>query len=420
VIDANAWATSTGCIFATSTSISGYNVNLTGMPSKPWTFASSTGNLSGDKYDNDPGDPRGYILWDDSPAYSPMSQDWRWYYDEENETPISPAAATNTAPVIIGLNNTLKLRMTIKEAIGIGANNVKMRLQYSTYSDFSQNVNFVGEKSSTTAIWNYGEGVDNDNDAISANLIMDATSKATHNESGISPSAFTHAANDAPEWEFTLHNNNGADNTVYYFRAYAAYYSIYSTYEKFVPINIGEAYPSVTVSTSTLSLTITGLASNTTTEGVTTDISTSPTQVNFGSLNFGSQITGAQRFTVSTNAEYGYQLFTYERHAMQANNGSTIYPVTGTNGNPLAWSIDPNPSGFGYHTGDDTLSGLLPSRFSPDDSYAKFESNMKEISFSPMPVLNQEFDLVYKMQATNMQQAGDYSSEVVYIIVPTY
>ena len=422
VIGVNPFATTTGCIFATSTGVSsGYNVNLSGTPSKPWTFVSSTGNLAGENYDNDPGDPRGYILWDDSPSYTPKSQDWRWYHDENHEKPISPAAATNTAPLIIGPNNTLKLRTTLNEIAGIPAANVKMRLQYSTYSDFSQNTHFVGEIASTTAAWNYGDGIDSDNDPIISRLLSDSLSNATHNESGTSTSVLSHFANDAMEWEFTLHNNNGEDNTVYYFRPYANYYSVYSTYEKIVSTNDGESYPSVTVSTSTLSFSIFGLDTGTVTEGVTTNISTSPTQVSFGSLAFDSQMAGAQRFEISTNAEYGYQLFTYERHEMKSNNGSSIYPIAGTNEVPtMGWSIDPNPSGFGYHTGDDTLSGSSPSRFSPDNSYAKFEQGLKEISFSPIPVQKEQFDLVYKIQSTNMQEAGDYDTEIVFIAVPTY
>jgi hypothetical protein len=75
---------------------------------------------------------------------------------------------------------------------------------------------------------------------------------------------------------------------------------------------------------------------------------------------------------------------------------------------------------FGYHTTDDTLSGGDPSRFSFDDSYARFESAFQEISYSPIPVANETVDFVYKLEVADMQEAGDYETEVVYIVVPTY
>jgi hypothetical protein len=103
-------------------------------------FSSHSGILDGEDNDSDPGDPRGYIIWDDSPDYSPASQDWRWYYDEASTTPSIAAAALNTAPSDIGPNARLKLRLTIDETEGLSTNNVKMRLQYSTTPDFSSDV----------------------------------------------------------------------------------------------------------------------------------------------------------------------------------------------------------------------------------------------------------------------------------------
>lgn len=55
-----------GLYFATSTSISGYNVGVIGIPTSYWTFKNHRGGLSGEAYDNDPGGDPGNLRWDDS------------------------------------------------------------------------------------------------------------------------------------------------------------------------------------------------------------------------------------------------------------------------------------------------------------------------------------------------------------------
>jgi len=424
VITANPYSTTTGCRFATSTGISsGHNVTLNGIPSNDWYFINHWGNLAGEDFDSDPGDPRGYLVWDDSPSYTPKSQNWQWFHEENDPTPTSsPAAAENFAPSTIGPNNTLKLRMTIAETGGVMGENVKMKLQYATSSDFSQNVYYVGEIGSTTAVWTYDDGIDNDNATITERILSDSTANATHNESGTSGSNYDHVANIPVEWEFTIYNNGAATSTVYYFRAYSSYFSICHNYEKVVPINDGESYPSLSVSLSTLTYVVAGLPANTNTEGIMTDIDTTATEVPFGSLSFGSQTEGAQRFTIATNAENGYQLFVYQRQNLLCNTGADIDPLSTTNESPASWTIGSNPGGFGYHSGDDTLTdiGDGPARFSPINTYAKFEIAPKEVSYSSIPVDDEIIDLVFKIEVTNQQEAGDYETEVVYILVPTF
>ncbi len=78
------------------------------------------------------------------------------------------------------------------------------------------------------------------------------------------------------------------------------------------------------------------------------------------------------------------------------------------------------PSAFGYHAGDDTLSGISPSRFSPDNTYARFELAFQEISYSAIPVNNEVVDLVYKIEVSDIQESGDYITEIVYVLVPTF
>ncbi len=347
--------------------------------------------------------------------YEAKSENWRWYYDQYNETPVSPIADENTAPTNIAKASKIKLRLGLREIEGITGENIKIRLQYSTMPDFSSNVNFVGEIGSTTALWTYADGVDNDDGAVSSSTLANIMLGATHNESGISASAYDHAANTIAEWEFTIMNNGAPDNTVYYFRAYDY------VNDEAVLTNTDENYPSLATEAQSMTFSSSGISSGTNIEGIITDIDSTSAKIPFGALNIGSVVEGAYRFTVNTNAGSGYQLFTYQRQNFINNYGNSIIPISATNESPAAWPVNPDPSCFGYHTSDDTLSGGSPSRFLPDNSYAKLETTMKEVGYNPFPVENENIDLVYKIEIGSADQpAGDYETEIVYILVPTF
>ena len=298
-------------------------------------------------------------------------------------------------------------------------------MQYSTQSDFSSDTHWVGEIGSTTALWTYADGSrDYDNEPIGELILPDSTAAATHNESGLSTTTYDHAPDTAAEWEFTVYNNKAQAGTVYYFRAYSIYYfSIVKTYEKAVVNNDNETYPSLLVSSAALSLTVSGVPDNTVIGDIQTDFNSTATSVPFGDLNLIDNLKeGAQRFTISTNAENGYQLFVFENNDLVSGSGSSIYPISSTNDNPSAWSITGSNSGFGYHTTDVNLSntGFGPSRFAADNTYAKLETDMKEIGYSSIPVDGDTFDLVYKLEITDLQEAGNYETDIVYILVPTF
>ena len=187
-----------------------------------------------------------------------------------------------------------------------------------------------------------------------------------------------------------------------------------------VPLNTSETYPSLSTNGTTLSFTISGLASSVTTEGIVTDITTSATAISFGSLAVGGTIEGAQRLTVTTNAAEGYQVLLKQTQNMTSYGGVEIVGVDGTNVAPAAWAIPSNAfGGYGYHAGDDSLSGN-PTRFSVDDTYAKLESSAKEVAFNNSPVENESIDVVYRVEISNQQQAGSYAGSLEYIIIPIY
>jgi hypothetical protein len=361
-------------------------------------------------------------------TFTPLSQNWRWYDDSENETPSSALAAENTAPINIENQNVIKLRITVAETGGISAEGVKFRLQFATSSTFDDGGTNVAENLNCTggSQWCYADGVDVDGGGIASSTLSDADlclasvgdGCGTHNESGTTTSSFTHQANAATEYEFTIRQSGGLTNTVYFFRLYHTIGS--ST----VALNVGESRPSLVTGGADLSFSIDGVNSSTATEGITTDITTTAVAIPFGTLALDAEIEAAQRLTVTTNASQGYKVFAYQRQGFLGDTGSQILPITGTNATPSPWGTGCSASAagcYGYHSGDDVLDTTpLSDRFAADNTYAQFDGAPYEVAFSAGPVTDEETDIVYKVQARDLQAADSYSTNVVYIVVPVF
>lgn len=359
-------------------------------------------------------------------GFRPKSQNWRWFDDETNETPVTALAAENIAPANVENDNLIKLRLSVKETADIAGANTKFKLQFSTFSDFSSGVFTVDATSTCTgnSSWCYADGAGVDNAVITTKTLSDADACAasvgngcgTHNEASSTASTFTHLALATTEYEFTIMQSGANTNTVYYFRAYDTVNDVP------VILNTGESYPSLVTKGGSLIFTIGGLPSGTVTEGVTTDITTTATSLPFGTLAIGSEIEGAQRATTTTDATNGYQIFIRQESGFLSNNGAEIFGVTGTNASPSAWATGCLVSAagcYGYHAGDDTLAGGS-SRFLVNDTYAKMEDASKEIVFSSVGVTDEVIDIVFKTQITNQQAAGTYDSTLMYIVVPVF
>ncbi len=84
-VNYNAGLTVTGASFATTTAITGYNVNLVGSTVNAWTFTGHTGNFDGEVFDNDGGDACGSIRWDDSACLLTEQSAYRWRNDDGGE-----------------------------------------------------------------------------------------------------------------------------------------------------------------------------------------------------------------------------------------------------------------------------------------------------------------------------------------------
>jgi hypothetical protein len=256
--------------------------------------------------------------------------------------------------------------------------------------------------------------VDNDNDPVLFPLLPGINIGGGHNESGISTTTYDLPAGDIGEWEFTIRNNGAIVNTTYYFRAYD------NNAGEAIPKEGSGTYPSVLTTEGSVSYSVSGFSAGSSSEGVTANISSTPNSISFGTLIPGMDAIAIQRFNISTNAGTGYQIFVYNSQSLVSNNGEEILPVSSLNSAPSAWPSNIDPSAFGYHTGDDTLSGASPSRFAPNNTYAKFETNMQEVSYSEIPVSGETVDIVFRANITENQAAGDYETDIIYIMVPSF
>ncbi len=83
-VNANASLIITGSRFATSASITGNNITLSGVTGNVWTFASHVGNLDGEVYDIDGATDCGSVRWGDSSCLITQQTDFRWRNDDGN------------------------------------------------------------------------------------------------------------------------------------------------------------------------------------------------------------------------------------------------------------------------------------------------------------------------------------------------
>src|SRR6185437_4230879 len=109
-------------------------------------------------------------------AFTPEQQNWRWYDDENHETPTDSLSPEDTAPSTLPTSDVIKLRVAVAETSNNSENNVKFALQFATASDFSGPVVNVAEQSTCTfsSAWCYADGVDADGDIISTSLLSDS------------------------------------------------------------------------------------------------------------------------------------------------------------------------------------------------------------------------------------------------------
>ena len=357
-------------------------------------------------------------------GYTPATTVWRWYSDINNETPATPLALEEVAPTNIANNDTLALRIAVTERRNVQGDNIKFKLQFSEDPTFATAYDVVATSSCLErSLWCYTDGPVPDNQAISTSVLSSSDSCVggsgfgcgVHNSSGEYATGDIHYASTTKEHSFTIRQVAARVQAVYYFRLYDV--------SNDAPVNHvdGNTFPSLVVEGPYLNFSLSGLPSGTSTAGVITDVSSSPVGIGFGFLSLGTEYIGAHRVTVESNATEGYQLFKFARKQLESQAGVFIPPIAATNLIPDSWAdaCAPTSTGcFGYHVTDPTLKDGS-TRFAASDTYAALETTPVEIMYSGIPS-SDTHDIVYRIKVNQLQPAGTYETEIVYLAVPSY
>jgi len=188
-----------------------------------------------------------------------------------------------------------------------------------------------------------------------------------------------------------------------------------------VPLAASSSYPSVQTGNSSLTLTVSGVPSGTSTASVNTTATTTSTAIDFGSLAFNTDNIAAQRLDVNTNATEGFKVLQYATQELRNSSGVAIESVSSTNALPGAWSSVCSASStgcVGYHTTDGVLEGGS-TRFGAPDTYAGLSTEPVEILYNSIASSTQA-DVVYRVRVTEEQPAGDYETSIIYLAVPVF
>ncbi len=357
-------------------------------------------------------------------AYVPVVDRWRWYGDADALTPTEPEADEEVMPIDLMNTERYKLRVNVAETAGAPGENVKFALQYSEYSDFRD----VSTLTATTtcaedSLWCYAEGAGENNQIIDSAVLTGSDTCTdgvgdgcgTYN-TGTSTTGldFTHQPFATTEYEFTLQHAGARANAVYYFRLYDL------TNDE--PVTASSSNPSAMAEGAQLVFSVDGLPAGTSTAGITTDVSTSPDSLNLTGIPLNQPHFAAHRLSISTNATEGYQVFKFASQDPINSYGDIIPPIDATNANPAGWEtacdLATNTGCLGYHTTDATLEDGS-TRFSAHDTYAAFHQEPAEVMYSPVPT-DDVHDIVYQVEVTAEQPAGDYQSDIAFVAIPRF
>lgn len=147
--------------------------------------------------------------------------------------------------------------------------------------------------------------------------------------------------------------------------------------------------------------------------------------ITFSNLNAGNSHTDSSKSTIlttSTNAYNGYVVNARETAVLTAP-GATIPDFGSPNSAPASWS----GYGFGYTTSDSDLTGGTADRFTNGGAkYAGFTTSSPgdPVADHPGPILtaisNEQFTISYRVSVSEIQKAAQYSTTILYMVVPAY
>lgn len=192
---------------------------------------------------------------------------------------------------------------------------------------------------------------------------------------------------------------------------------------------------SVTMSASvpsTLTFSIGPVASGTVINTATTSRDSATTTIDFGQLQTGTTTTLGQEIRVTTNATFGFTVTVEQDDVLRSSSGATIdsFKDGAPPGAPIPWEPPSGSIGatstyghMGLTTNDSSLSGGNPYAAG---GFAGFSgSSTKEIMYNNGPADGSTPSIglarvAYRVEITGLQEAGDYSNTLTYIVTPAY
>lgn len=196
---------------------------------------------------------------------------------------------------------------------------------------------------------------------------------------------------------------------------------------------------------STLTFTISGMASTTSINGIDCDRDTTSTTTPFGTLIVNATSTVCQRLNVTTNADDGYTVTVEQDQELTSDSGSNINSFNNSPNDTgsttaVTWASPTNDLDE-YHTyghmgltsNDEDLSTLIPA-FNYNNFYngGGVPNYAGLNSTDPMPIMHHDgpsdgttqnvgqADVAYSVLVASLQEAGDYENTLTYICTPTY
>jgi hypothetical protein len=153
--------------------------------------------------------------------------------------------------------------------------------------------------------------------------------------------------------------------------------------------------------------------------GDTSPITTTATTVPFGTVAGGATAWGSHTLTVGTNAAHGYDLYVRDTQSLTDSNSDTIRDQACASSN---CTVVANAQTFDGSTTQSSLAytGDNANKSFTSNKWLGFTTTNTDIASLTTATASDVTHVEYKVQISNAQQPGTYSTVIVYTITPTY
>ncbi len=179
---------------------------------------------------------------------------------------------------------------------------------------------------------------------------------------------------------------------------------------------------------ASLTFAVAGVATTTVINGDTTTGSTSPTEIAFKTLDVDTEQLMGQVLTVSTNANSGYTVTVQQDGNMMSAAGADIDSFN--TGGPIDW-VSPS---VGLNLSDENTYGYMGVASDDSDLATSFTAGFYQglDGTTALEVMSHdgpadgttadagEVSVMYNIEITDVQEAGDYQNTLTYVCTPTF